>query len=290
MRVGYRRLAATPKTTMPQRKPPTVVIISDGRGDTAEKVYHAARVQFPRRKIRIQVKRDIRSPDKITEAVARAAKAEAVIFYTLVRKDLRRAMRAAASKYVVTTVDVLGSPFRALHDMLQQTPGETPGLLYAAERERIDRMEAIDYTLKHDDGLRASELSRASVVIVGLSRVSKSSTCFLLACAGIKAANVPLILGVDPPTSLLRLPSKKVIGLRVHVRRLIAIRSARARGLSMPVLDEYLDQRSIASEAAYANRLMDEHGWRSIDASYMAIEEIAKDVMELRGLTGPRPW
>ena len=83
---------------------------------------------------------------------------------------------------------------------------------------------------------------------------------------------------------------QKVIGLRVNVQRLIATRSERARGLNLPAQEQYVDQRSIAREAAHANRLMDEHGWRSFDASYMAIEEIAKEVMRLRGLEGPRPW
>ncbi len=275
---------------MPRRKTPTVFIVSDGHGDTAEQVYTAARLQFPGRKIKLQVEREVRTPEEVEKIVARVAKASGVIFFTLVGAETRRAMREAASEHVVQTVDVLGPAFRALHDVLHQDPDTTPGRRYAAERERMDRMAAIDFTLQHDDGQRAGDLSKSDVVLVGISRTSKSSTCFLLACAGVKAANVPLIQGVDPPATLLRVSSKKVIGLRVNVQRLISTRSERARGLNLPSQEMYLDQRAIAREAAEANRLMDENGWRSFDASYMAIEEIAKEVMRLRGLKGPRPW
>ena len=116
---------------------------------------------------------------------------------------------------------------------------------------------------------------------MGVSRASKSSTCFYLAYEGIRAANVPLIPGIPPPTQLLRLPQKKVIGLRINVSRLQAIREARAQNLNLDDSDPYLDKRSIAREVIEANRIMDEHNWGHIDVSYMAVEEIARDVLRM---------
>ena len=275
---------------MPRTRIPSVFVVSDGHGDTAQQVINAAALQFEGKKFRLVVERDVRTAGEIDEIVRKAATAKGVIFYTLVGNETRREMRKASAEHLVSTVDVLGPAFRALHDLLHQKPGATPGLLYSVERERIVRMEAIDYTLTHDDGQRTADLSKADVVLVGISRTSKSSTCFLLACASIKAANVPLIPGVPPPSSLLKMSPTKVIGLRVNVNRLMAIRAARAGGLNLTGEDEYLDRQSIAREAGYANRLMDENGWRSFDASFMAIEEIAKEVMRIRGLTGRRPW
>ena len=150
-------------------------------------------------------------------------------------------------------------------------------------------MDAIEYTLKHDDGQRPHELSAADVVLVGVSRASKSSTCFYLAYQGIRAANVPLIPGVPLPSQILRLPSSKVIGLRLNPARLLSVREARASHLHLPETDPYIDPRSVAREVLDADSLMDRRRWRSIDVSYLAIEEIAREVMSLRGFKR-RPW
>jgi [pyruvate, water dikinase]-phosphate phosphotransferase / [pyruvate, water dikinase] kinase len=274
---------------MARSKPPKVFILSDGQGDTARHVIEAAAVQFEGLDYDLIVQRGIRTPAQVEKVVLRAAKAKAAIFYTLVAEDTRRAMRGASAEHAVPIVDVLGPAFRAMHDAFHRKRRSTPGLPYT-DNHRIERMEAIDFTLKHDDGQRPQNLARADVVLVGVSRASKSSTCFYLAYAGIRAANVPLTLEVPPPSRLLRLAKSKVVGLRINVHRLTAIRAARARDLGLQESDSYLRKRSVAREIIHTNRLMDEHGWRSIDTSYMAIEEIAKEVIRLRGLKGPRPW
>jgi hypothetical protein len=119
-----------------------------------------------------------------------------------------------------------------------------------------------------------------------VSRSSKSSTCFYLAYGGIRAANVPLIPGVDPPSELLRLDPARVIGLRINVTRLRTVREARLRDLSSSTAggNAYLDQRAVAREVLEANLLMDRQGWRGFDVSYMAVEEIAREVRRARGI------
>jgi regulator of PEP synthase PpsR (kinase-PPPase family) len=199
-------------------------------------------------------------------------------------------MKTGAERLLVPTVDVLGPSFSALHDLFKSAPQHTPGLLYASDRERFDRIEAIDYTLKHDDGQRPHELDQADVVLVGVSRSSKSSTCFYLAYAGIRAANVPLVPGVQPPPLLLRLEPEKVIGLRINVMRLRTVREARAQRLRLDPTHDYVDKRGISQEVLEANKMMDRQGWRSIDVSYIAIEETAREVMALRGLKGSIHW
>jgi regulator of PEP synthase PpsR (kinase-PPPase family) len=181
----------------------------------------------------------------------------------------------------VSSVDILGPAFTALHHLFRRKRGHTPGLLYALERERIDRMDAVDYTLKHDDGQRPHELSEADVVLVGVSRASKSTTCFYLAYAGVSTANVPLVRGIEPPVQLLELPPNKVVGLRIDLSRLIALREARASHLPLQAADPYIDRRSVAAELTFANRLMDRNGWRSVDVSFLAVEEVAHEVMRL---------
>lgn len=275
---------------MPRKRTPRIFIVSDGRGDTADQVLKAAAVQFEGRAYRTTRRAGVRSVRAVLKVVQEAAAAKAVIFYTLVDEETRRTMRRAASRRMVPVVDILGPCFSALDQHFHSQRRGEPGLLYDLERDRLTRMEAIDYTLHHDDGQRIHELSRADVVLVGVSRASKSSTCFYLAYAGIRAANVPLIQAIDPPSRLLAVDPEKVIGLRVNVDRLLIVREARARNLGRAHLDAYLDRREIAREVLWANDYMERQGWRTIEASYLAIEEIAREVMRLRGLRGERLW
>ena len=275
---------------MAKRRIPTILIVSDGRGETATLVLKAAAVQFEGQRYRTVLRGDVGPPEEVEAIVREAAESGAVIFYTLVGQETRRAMRKSAAQRLVPTVDVLGPAFSALHDQFRRKRGETPGLLYALERERFDRMTAFDYTLTHDDGRRPNELSRADVVLVGVSRASKSSTSFFLAFQGVRTANVPLVPGMEPLPQLLRLPRNRVVGLRVNVDRLLAVREARAEGLGMRGGEDYLDRRAVAQEVIWADRIMEARGWRSVDVSYLAIEEIAKEVLRVRKLRGSPRW
>jgi regulator of PEP synthase PpsR (kinase-PPPase family) len=268
---------------MAEQRAPEIFIVSDGRGETANQLVKACLVQFEGQRYRLTHRANVRTAERVREIVSQASDHKAIVFYTLVGKETREEMSNAATRKLVPTVDLLGPTFSALHTLLQREPSATPGLLYAADRENFDRRSAIDYTLKHDDGQRPNELNRADVVLVGVSRASKSSTCFYLAYEGIKAANVPLVPGVEPPPQLLRLDRRKVIGLRVNVMRLMIVREARAMKLGREHAGEYLDKRSVAREVTAANRIMEQQGWRSFDASYMAIEEIAREVMRHMG-------
>ena len=263
-----------------------IYVVSDGRGETCSQVLKASLVQFEGQRYRTIRRAEIRSVKQVEQIVSKAAESYAVIFFTLVGDETRQAMVRASRELGVPTVDILGPAFSALHDLFKRDPGGTPGLLYASEREQFDRHEAIDYTLKHDDGQRPHELTKADVVLVGVSRASKSSTCFYLAYEGVKAANVPLIPGVDPLQQLLEVRPEKVVGLRVNVMRLMTVREARSYNMGLSPSDSYIDKPAIAREVIEANRMMERHGWRSFDASYLAIEEIAREVMKMRGLKG----
>jgi len=267
-------------------KAPQVYVVSDGRGETCSQVLKASLVQFEDQRYRTMRRAEIRTVKQVEQIVSKAADAHAVIFYTLVGDETRQAMVRASRELAVPTVDILGPAFSALHDLFKRSPGGTPGLLYASEREQFDRHDAIDYTLKHDDGQRPHELDQADVVLVGVSRASKSSTCFYLAYEGVKAANVPLIPGVDPLQQLLDIRPEKIVGLRVNVMRLMTVREARSYNMGLSPSDNYVDKPAIAREVIEANRMMERHGWRSFDASYLAIEEIAREVMKMRGLRG----
>ncbi|MHC5005231.1 MAG: kinase/pyrophosphorylase, partial [Planctomycetota bacterium] len=204
-----------------------------------------------------------------------------IILYTLVSPNARRSMRDAGQELLVETIDVLGPVLTGLNTLINRPPRATPGLYYESERDYFDRVDAIDYTLKHDDGQRPDQLGQADVVLVGVSRASKSSTCFYLAYRGVFAANVPLLPGHSPPRELTQIDPRRVIGLTVNCRRLHAVRLARAHAFGTDDIGSYLDQKAIADEVREVHELMARHKWRRIDVSHLAIEEIAREVMRL---------
>jgi regulator of PEP synthase PpsR (kinase-PPPase family) len=238
-------------------------------------------MQFDQPQVQTVLKENLRSATEARMIVKEASKDSAAIFYTLVSDETRTALREAAEKELIPAVDLLGPVLSSLAALLQSTPRGIPNLLYELEKKYIERIDAVDFTLEHDDGCRLHELSQADVVLVGVSRVSKSATCFVLACQGIRAANVPLVAGVEPPREILKLEAKKVIGLTASVERLRAIRQARVRSLRKLPLNRYVNAGEIANELRYANALMAEHRWQVIDVSQKAVEEVAKEVLRL---------
>jgi regulator of PEP synthase PpsR (kinase-PPPase family) len=272
---------------MVKSKKPTIFLVSDGRAETAARVLQAAAVQFQGEEYRSMRRRNIRTPEAVRQVVKEAEKLDAIIFFTLVGKETRKVMHQAMGRNI-EIIDLLGPVITALHSRFKRAPGAIPGLLYDQERDHYDRMTAFDYVLTHDDGQRIHELNRADVVIAGVSRSSKSSTCFYLAFQGIRAANVPLVPGMDPPPQLLKLPKSRVIGLRINVMRLLSVREARMPDLGVDVDQSYVDQRIIAEEVNNANRLMDKQKWNTVDVSYLAVEEIARQVLHLRWPKGRR--
>jgi regulator of PEP synthase PpsR (kinase-PPPase family) len=263
---------------------PTLFIVSDGRGETCHQVLHAALVQFEGQDFDLVRRANVRTAEQAEKVVKEASQHDAIIFYTLVTDEARVAITRHAEKRLVPIVDLLGPSFSALHDLFKRERTAKPGLYYATDRERFDRQTAIDYTLKHDDGQRPHELRQADVVLVGVSRASKSTTCFYLAFQGIKAANVPLLPDIPVLPQLTKVEPSKVIGLNMNVARLMTVREARTANLGTAHTGYYVNKRKIANEVIHATQLMQAHGWRSIDVSYMAIEEIAREVRRLRGL------
>jgi len=266
---------------MSSAEAPSILIVSDGSGRTCEQVIKAALLQFDQPQVQIIRKANIRTATEARMVADEACKNCSVIVYTLVSDKTRTALKQAAEEHLIPAVDVLGPVLSGLANLLKAFPRGIPNLLYELEKGHIKRIDAVDFTLEHDDGARLDELPDADVILVGVSRVAKSATCFVLACQGIRAANVPLILGLEPPAELLKANPKKIIGLTASVERLLSIRQARVKSLRGIPLTGYVNARQVAQELRYASSLMAEHGWPVVDISHKAIEEVAKEVMRL---------
>ncbi len=268
---------------------PTIYAVSDARGATCERVVASALAQFPDANYRLVRQHEVSTVEQIRAVVTRAAESQdSLIFYTLVQAEMRQGLRDAAREQNVPVVDVIGPAFTALHDLFHRTPASIPGLLYKSHPEHFDMMEAIEYTLSHDDGSKPHEMDRAHVVLVGVSRAGKSSTAYYLAYHGVKVANIPLVPGIRPPAQLLEMDPRRVVGIRVNRSRLRSIRASRAATMGV-VPGGYLDEREINLELRYVNGLIEKHGWHIVDASYQAVEEVAKQVIKICGLHASLP-
>ncbi len=263
----------------------TIVLLSGSTGRTVNEVVRAALAQFGDVDIDIVRRNHVRSVRNALKAVDEAAQAKGLLFHSLVVPKMRDAVVRKAQTHSVPTVDVLGPALSALNDHLGQAPRRRPGLSYQLQKEHFDRIDAVNFTLRHDDGCMMEDLKLADAVLVGPSRSAKSATCFYLAYHGIRAANVPMVPKWDLPPELRQVDKDRVIALTMSATRLQSIRRERVRlmGRAGP-FDKYTDMRAIRAELREVDRIAARHGWRRIDVSYMSVEEVARNVISTIGL------
>ena len=260
---------------------PTVVLVSGGTGYTSRKVLAAALAQFPGRELKVIERFGVRTVRKAKAVVNEAAKLGAMLMHTLVDPKTRLAIDQQARQRAIPYVDMLGPTLSALGDQLSINPRGKAGLLYELHREQFDRLDAVDFALAHDDGLRMNELDQADVVLVGPSRTSKSVTCVYLAMRGVCAANVPLIPGHPIPNELVKLDPDRVIGLMLNAAHLASLRRTRMNEMSHRGIANYADPASINAELLEIRKLISRQGWTCIDVSYKATEELTEQIIKM---------
>lgn len=260
---------------------PTIFVVSDSTGETAERVVRAALLQFPEQRVRIRLFTRVRDPDAVAEVLKKAAEAGAMVVFTLVSPDLREYFHEVAASEHVETVDVIGGLIHKVATYLEATPLNRPTATMPLSEEYFRRVEAIEFAVKSDDGKEPRNLRKADLVLTGVSRTSKTPLSTYLAGRGLKVANVPLVLGVPPPPELEEIPSEKVIGLTIAIEQLMEIRRARLIQLGMPADANYGLRDHVGAELDYADEIFGRNpGWMVIDVSGRAIEETATIILE----------
>ncbi|MDN5292767.1 MAG: [pyruvate, water dikinase]-phosphate phosphotransferase / [pyruvate, water dikinase] kinase [Eubacteriales bacterium] len=260
---------------------PTVFVVSDSIGETAEFVARAAASQYNSERVRIRRFSYVNSPDYIVDIVHQAAEAGAIIAYTLVLPELREALEAEVRVHGVPAVDIMGPMLDALGKVMGNSPKLKPGLLHKLDEEYFHKMEAVEFAVKYDDGKEPRGILQADVVIIGVSRTSKTPLCMYLAHKKVKAANVPLVPEVEPPQELFQLPPRKVIGLTISPQQLNEIRTQRLKTLDLKSGAEYASMERIIKELDYAESIMRRIGCPIIDVTNRAVEETASIVLEI---------
>ena len=274
-----------------------IYVVSDSTGETAERVTRATLLQFPEANVRLKIERRVRDKRALTAILQQAAAAKAMVVFTLVRPELREHFNEEALRLAVPQVDVIGSLLHQIGQHLEAAPMNIPSAELPLSAEYFRRVEAIEFAVKSDDGKEPRNFRKADLVLCGVSRTSKTPLSTYLAGRGLKVANVPLVLGVDPPPELLELPGYRVIGLTIDVDQLLDIRKHRLQQLGMPPDANYGLRDHVKAELEYSHTIFRNHpDWMVVDVTNCAIEETAtiildalKDVEELKGLTSPPP-
>jgi len=260
---------------------PVIYVVSDSLGETAEFVARAAASQFNADE-KFDIRRVPYVSDKqmLEEVVDEASSTSGIIAYTLVIPGLKEELERIASIHNVPAVDIMGPLLEALSAVTSMKPKMEAGLLHRLDDQYFRRVEAIEFAVKYDDGKDPRGLLYADVVLIGVSRTSKTPVSMYLAHKRIKAANVPIVPEVEPPAELFRIPSRKIIGLTIQPQMLLQIRQERLKTLGLTTDAEYASLTRIQKELVYSNRLMKQLACQVIDVSNKAVEETASKVLE----------
>src|SRR5574337_704469 len=258
-----------------------IFAVSDATGATAELVVRAALAQFQAAEVEVRRLSNIRTADEARRVIEAAQASNAIIVHTLVSEELRQTLLREGRERGVETIDLIGPFLLRLSDHLRVPPLMQPGLFRQLGQEYLQQIEAIEYTVKHDDGQHPLGLDRADIVLVGISRTSKTPLSIYLAGKGWRIANVPVILHLPLPGRLMTIEQGRIVGLIVAVDRLVELRRARLERKHAPVAEAYAKLEEVRAELSYSRSLFRKAGWPVIDMTNKSIEEAASEVLTL---------
>lgn len=258
-----------------------IYLVSDSVGETAEAVIHAAASQFEAKRVEIRRVPYVAERQTIKEVIQAAKEEEALIVFTLVVPEMQHFLISEAVRNQVPYVDLMGPVMNGISRLLGSEPRREPGLIHKLDKEYFRKVEAIEFAVKYDDGRDPRGIKRADVVLIGVSRTSKTPLSMYLAHKGLKVANVPLVPEVDPPDELLMVPRKKCIGLVIEPDHLNNIRRERLKALGLTAEANYAKMTRILEELEFAEQIIRRVGCPQINVTNKAVEETANIILDM---------
>ncbi len=256
-----------------------VHLLSDSTGETLETVAKAALAQFDGVETVKHFWPMVRSEGHLTRILADVAQNPGLVLFTLVSADLRKTLEARCHALGLPTIAPLDTVTDALSTLLDQKAQARPGRQHALDAAYFARVEAIQFTIAHDDGIASENWEDADIVLAGVSRTSKTPTSIYLANRGYRTANIPIVIESPPPDALYRLKNPLVVGLVISPDRLIQVRRNRLLSLNQTPETDYVDQDAVQREVAFARRMFADNGWPVIDVTRRSIEEVAAAII-----------
>ena len=255
-------------------------LVSDATGETVNTIARACLVQFEGADPIEHAWTLIRSQSQMEKVLTGIGKNPGPVIFTMMNEDLRTQLVDGCRQIPVPCIPILDPVIHALAGFLKVEISGRPGLQHALDAQYFHRIDAMNYALTHDDGQLGGDLGKADIILLGVSRTSKTPTCIYLANRGIKAANVPIVPGCPLPPELLEVKGPMVVGLTKDPARLVQVRRNRMRMLSHSETEtDYTDLASVREEVAFARRLYAKHEWPVIDVTRRSIEETAATII-----------
>jgi len=256
-------------------------LVSDSTGETLITVARAAAAQYEGVSAIEHVYPLVRSSTQLDRVIAEIETAPGIVLYTLVERELAARLEEACRETGSPHLSVLEPVHGLLQSYLGAASTPRPGAQHVLNAEYFKRIDAMNFTLLHDDGQLPEDVNEAEVVLVGVSRTSKTPTAIYLANRGVKTANVPLVPGVPPPAKLEQARKPLIVGLVASPERIVQIRQNRLLSLRADDDTDYVDRDRVAEEIAYSRRLFSRHNWPVIDVTRRSIEETAAGILDL---------
>lgn len=258
-----------------------IFIISDGTGGTAKQALKAALVQFEFAKVKIYLRPDVRKKAQVMEIIKEAHAIKGLIIHTLVSKKLRYLILEQGRIHDLRTIDMMGSLLAHLSHHFENSPSEKPGIFHELNKAYFQRIEAVEYTLRHDDGQRVEELDKADIVLLGVSRTFKTPLSVYLANRGWRVANIPIILDVPLPKTVYELPSNRIFCLTTFPKKLAELRQVRDQHLG-GATGNYSNRLHVQKELNYALQIFRTHKkWNIINVTNKPVEEISSEILSI---------
>ncbi len=252
-----------------------VFVVSDSVGETCELVVRAASIQFHENAIETLRIPFVEDEQTIIDVVTQAKAQQAIIAFTLVNEEHRALLMRLGEEHQVKVVDLLGDLLDVLSGQLKEAPREKPGHIYRLDDDYFRKIEAMEFAVKYDDGRDPRGLKKADIVLIGVSRTSKTPLSQYLALKRYKVANVPLVPESRPPEELFDLPAERCVGLIISPEKLISIRMERLKSLGLKPEADYAQLERINRELEYARGIYERIGCEVIDVTNKAVEETA---------------
>jgi len=260
---------------------PPIYIVSGGKGLAGDAVVQSVLIQFPNNRVPVIIVPDVLNQLKIDEITSKALLTKGVIVHSMVDPEIRKMLIESCNQLGVNHIDLVGDLSDYLSNLLNTQPISKPGLYRLSHIEYFRRVEAIDFTLKVDDGQNPERLTQADIILTGVSRTGKTPLSVYLAMFGWKVANVPLVPDIDPPEELFKVDPGRVFGLNISLIYLIAQRANRVRSLQLTDDSDYINKKKVGEELDYARRIFDRGGFTEIQITNKPIESSANEILTI---------
>lgn len=263
------------------KKAEPVYVVSGGKGLAGNNMVHSLLIQYPNNNVPVIIVPQVSEEKQLVELVQKVKNEGGLITHTLVNRELRNKLRNLCEENGVKHIDFMGELADYLDEHLDIPSLQSPGLYREINQQYFDRIDAIEFTLNHDDGLSPEKLKNAEIILTGVSRSGKTPLSVYLAMYGWKVANIPLVHGIDPPKELFEIDPQRVFGLSISPGNLISHRIKRLRSLNNTENSSYVDERLVMQEIRNANFIFEKGKFTVINVSNKPVETSANEILNM---------